>query len=422
MLAEFAAASAVIALGLEVPGALVFFWLAISAFVFCDDILAPLPPVLFMSVFLTKCYDSAGTFLAFLPLIVPAVLAILFHLAVYKHKWRIGPNFWGTVAVAAAVTLGGLGTISKEDYFSGTSLFYTGALGVGMVAVYLVATAYISERRDYDIFGKFAGILYSMGALACFAVFCFYYPEWAAVKETHTLVDFQSSNNLSTMLMIAMPFPCWYALKDKKHLLGLAAIFAAVLLSGSRGGLLMGTVEFFFCLVYLAIYDNKSRFAYICVILAAGALVYVNVGNLLAFYKIDTLAELITENESRYGLLVRVREDFESNFLFGRGIGYSGNEDIYNPVRGAMHWYHMMIPQIIGSLGTIGVIAYAFQWTIRAKTVLYKTDAYRLNLGLSYLGLFLMSQVNPGEFSPIPYSMIAVLIFVVAEKSYCRKM
>jgi hypothetical protein len=260
-----------------------------------------------------------------------------------------------------------------------------------------------------------------MGALACFSVLCFYYPQLATVMETHTLVDFQSSNNLSTMLMIAMPFPCWFALKDKKHLLGFAGIYAAVLLSGSRGGLIMGTAEFFFCLVYLAICDKKSRFAYICVILAAGALVYVNVGNLLAFYKIDTLTDLITENESRYGLLVRVREDFRSNILFGRGIGYSGNEDIYNPVKGAMHWYHMMIPQIIGSLGLIGVIAYAFQWTIRAGTALYKTDAYRLNLGLSYLGLFLMSQVNPGEFSPVPYSLIAVLIFVVVEKHTRRK-
>jgi hypothetical protein len=421
MLAEFAAACGVIMCGWEISGAVLFFWLAISALVFCNDILSAAPPVLYMSVFLTKCYDSADVFLGYIWLAVPAALAVLFHLAVYRHKWQIGPNFWGSAAVAAAVTLGGLGTISKEDYFNPTSLFYTGALGAGMVAFYLVSKAYISEKEDYDIFGKFAGILYSTGALAALAVLRFYYNEWDTVMETHALVDFQSSNNLATLLMIAMPFPCWFALKNKKHLLGFAAIYAAVILSGSRGGLVMGTAEFFVCLAYLAATDKKSRFTYVCSMLAFAALVYMNIGNILAFYKLSTPADLITQNEARYGLLLRMREDFKANMLFGRGIGYSGNEDLYNPVKGAMHWYHMMIPQIVGSLGITGVVAYVFQWIIRARTILYKTDAYLLVLGASYLGLFLMSQVNPGEFSPVPYAMIGVLTFVMAEKYQLRK-
>ncbi len=417
ILAEFSAACAVIALGFEVRGAVFFLWLTIAALLFCDDILAAAPPILFMSVFLTKCYDSADTFLPLIWLAIPTVLAIIFHLVVYRHKWEIGPNFWGSVAVAVAITLGGLGTISAEEYFNPTSLYYTVGLGVGMVVTYLVAKAYIFPRREYDIFEKFAGIIYAMGALACFSVLCFYYPEWETFKETRTLVDFQSSNNLATMLMIAMPFSCWFARRNKKHILGLLAIYAAIILSGSRGGLLMGTIEFFVCLLYLAITDKKSRFSYVCALLASGVLVYVSVGDLLTLYEIDSLADLIQEGEARYGLLLRVKQDFSSNILFGRGLGYAGNNDIYNPVKGAMHWYHMMIPQIVGSLGLLGIAAYLFQWTLRARTVLWRTDAYRLMLGVSYFGLFLMSQVNPGEFSPIPYSLIAVLLFVMAEKS-----
>lgn len=423
IMAEFVSACVVIAFRWEVQGAVAFFWLILTALVLSNDILSPLPPMLFMSVFLTRCYDSADIFLEYMPLAIPAALAIIFHLVVYKHKWEIGPNFWGVVAVAVAVTLGGLGTISKSDYFNGTALYYVGALGIGMVIFYLIAKAYIKEFGDYDIYEKFAGILYAMGALACFAIICFYYPEWHMVKESRNFVNFRSSSNLATMLMITMPFPCYFALKNKKHLLGLLMIYLAVVLSGSRGGLIMGTVEFFFCLVYLAIYDKKSRFTYICVILAAFAIVSVNVDNLLYFYNINSPSELITDGEERYSLISRVGEDFKSNIFFGRGIGYSGNKDIYDPVKGAIFWYHMMIPQIIGSFGLLGVVSYIVQWVIRAKTVLYKTDSYRLILGVSYLGLFLMSQVNPGEFCPIPYSLIAVLVFVMAEKhnDYVKK-
>jgi hypothetical protein len=122
------------------------------------------------------------------------------------------------------------------------------------------------------------------------------------------------------------------------------------------------------------------------------------------------------KDEPRAKLLERMVEDFRSNMLFGRGLGYSGNSDIYNPVKGAMHWYHMMIPQIIGSLGLFGVAAYSWQFILRVRTVLKNVDAYNLVMGLSYLGLFLMSQVNPGEFCPIPYALIGVLIFLMLEK------
>ena len=35
---------------------------------------------------------------------------------------------------------------------------------------------------------------------------------------------------------------------------------------------------------------------------------------------------------------------------------------------------------------------------------------------MSYFGLFLMSQVNPGEFCPMPYAAIAMTYFALMEK------
>lgn len=416
MLAEFAAACVIIVLGREVMGAVAFTFLAIATLVLCNDMLASLMPCLMMSVFLTKCYDSADTFLPWAWVALPAALAGLIHLFAYGRRTRITPNFWGIVAVAVAVTLGGLGTITAGEYWNATSLLYVGLLGIGAVVYYLWAMTCMREREEYDIFNKFAGIFYAMGALACFSVLHYYWVQRDMVWETCTLAEFQASNNLATFLMIAMPFSCWFSRKNKVHLLGFLLIFVCLFLSGSRGGLVMGTIEFFICLVYLAAVEKKFRIVYICSIFAVAALIFFSVDNLLSFYKIDTLGELVSHNEARYELLRRVGTDIKSNMLFGRGLGYSGNSDIYNPVKGAMHWYHMMIPQIIGSLGVLGVFAYILQFTIRAYSVLRKTDAFKIVLGLSYLGLFLMSQVNPGEFSP-PYALTAVLIFVMVDYS-----
>ena len=75
----------------------------------------------------------------------------------------------------------------------------------------------------------------------------------------------------------------------------------------------------------------------------------------------------------------------------------------------------MMIPQIFGSMGVVGVLGYGYQLVTRFILVLRKRSAEAITLGLSYFGLFLMSQVNPGEFCPVPYAIIAVLLFVLSE-------
>ena len=80
-----------------------------------------------------------------------------------------------------------------------------------------------------------------------------------------------------------------------------------------------------------------------------------------------------------------------------------------------MSWYHMMIPQIIGSMGCVGIVAYTLQFIGRFKLVIQKCSYWSLALGISYLGLFLMSQVNPGEFCPIPFGLLAVILFIFQE-------
>ena len=61
----FCAACAVSVLGKEVYGALLFVSLICVLLVICDDIMTIGLPLALMCVFVTKCYDSASTFIKF---------------------------------------------------------------------------------------------------------------------------------------------------------------------------------------------------------------------------------------------------------------------------------------------------------------------------------------------------------------------
>lgn len=113
--------------------------------------------------------------------------------------------------------------------------------------------------------------------------------------------------------------------------------------------------------------------------------------------------------------MFRALDDFKANPIFGRGLGYTGNSDCYAPVKGAANWYHMFAFQVIGSLGLVGIAAYLFQIAGRFVLIFKKTNITKQALGLCYAGMLLMSQVNPGEFCPIPYELLTVLLFILLE-------
>ena len=109
-------------------------------------------------------------------------------------------------------------------------------------------------------------------------------------------------------------------------------------------------------------------------------------------------------------------ENFRENPLLGTGI--LDDSILYGKVnvKGTMTWYHMMTAQIIGSMGLVGVMAYVYQFLGRVELIFTKKSAWSLCLGISYLGILLMSQVNPGEFCPIPFELLTVLLFVFQEQ------
>lgn len=428
----FAAACTVALFQWEVNGAILFAYAASAALILSSRLTDAMLPAMLLSVFVTRCYKSADVFLGKLPWMIPVALAILLHFVIYRNKYRenldIGPSLWGLLAVAFAVTLGGLGTISASEYFAGGSLFYIFGLGFGMVLFYLIVKANFTQGSSKEV----AKILYLAGLLACVCVLRLYIADLLFDMRAQDRHYFQSGNNLSTFLMLAMPIPMLYASKRYVHLLSVPFMYGCILLTGSRGGLLMGTAEFFIILLVFACRkQTKTGLRLLCGGMAAVALgvILLFPAQWMTFLKIPFDADnataqtyvtalknhLIIDGEARVRLLGRMKTDLRSNPLFGVGIGYKGNSDLYRPAKGAMNWYHMWLAQVVGGLGIVGILAYGYQLMHRIVIFFRNRSLANLVFFLSYIGLFLMSQVNPGEFCPMPYAALAMTYFVIME-------
>lgn len=408
-------------LGREVHGALVFVLIISVYLTVFDDLISSMLPFLLICTFTLKCYDSFDTFIEYKWFALPAIAAVIFHFSYYRKRITLGENFTGICAVAVAVTLGGLFSISSEDYFRLVSLYYVFALGLGMVGGYLLVRASLEGRSVEESSKRFAIFMYLWGVFAMYMVYQFVFANSEVIAEINSIPDFQWSNNISTVLMFTLPFPFYFGLEKWWHMIPGYLMYIAIMLTGSRGGMLLGTAEILIITIYVIFASGKHLQRLIAVgVMAVATFVVINntfgLSELLNFDSLKKPEEFVSSGEPRIILLRRSFEDFKSNILFGRGLGYQGNIDAYNPKKGALNFYHMMIPQIIGSMGLCGIVGYSWQFILRIRTLLRRINNYTVCLFISYLGVFMMSQVNPGEFVPLPYSLIAVTIFIIMEK------
>ena len=190
-----------------------------------------------------------------------------------------------------------------------------------------------------------------------------------------------------------------------------------MLFSGSRGGMLFGLVELIICIAVMFILDKRHRLA-IGITVGVIGLGVIAVSSQLIDLLSYTLTRLVSmdENSIRIGLIGRGIEDFKANPLFGRGLGYMGNNDVHNNAEFTLCWYHCSPIQIIGSFGLFGVAAYGFLLYQRIRTLAKNLTFFNIMIFLSYIGVELMSLVNPGVFVPFPYLFMITLYFIIIEK------
>ncbi|MBQ9802030.1 MAG: O-antigen ligase family protein [Clostridia bacterium] len=368
-------------------------------------------PFLHLTLLLIFCYDSFSVFIGYIWLLPIVVIAMAVHL------WRLGPRarrgmtLPPLLAVSAATLLGGVGMISPADYFRPASLVFMAGLGPGLVLSYWIMKRELEARESREALKQ---DLLWWGVVAMAVVFWHVMPlilENGVLYIAHVP---QWSNNISTMLMIAMPAAFAQKRRGLPHYMIAALMFAAVMLIGSRGGQIFVGVELLVCCLVAWLQEKEylariwNRFYFLLALLGVGYLLWFLAANGDAF-------ALVSTDETRFNMLLRGFEDFCRNPLFGSGIGYRGNADLYLGKQGTINWYHVFVAQVVGGLGLCGILAWSYQlytrfclaWRVRGEREVF--------FALCYLGLLLMSMVNPGEFCPVPYAFLAVTLFVALE-------
>ena len=403
--------------GMEFAGVIAFILILCAVLVLTDDCLATTLPFLLLCTFSIKCYDSFDRFVKLAWMAVPVVAAFVFHFVRYKKKFTIGKSFWGILAASIAVTLGGVGKITAQEYFSLTAVYYTLGLGFGMLGVYMIVNAYFEVNENYSLRERFSQIMMLTGAFACFMVLEHYLVNIDTVIETRAILDFQWRNNLSTILMLTLPFPFYLSVKRYMYFWFGILSYGCMLLSGSRGGLIFGTVEFALCLLMIIVLDKKNRKKNTAVLVVLMAFAVVVSRDVFTFIS-KTLDRILNfdENKIRLSLYSRAVDDFKSNPIFGRGLGYMGNRDVHQSKDFSLCWYHSSPFQIIGSFGIVGIIGFGVQIFYRIKVYLSKKSIFNTTLFLAYIGIEMMSLVNPGVFCPVPYLLLVNMFFIIMEK------
>ena len=397
----------------EVLGAVVFAILLGAILVICDDIRATTLPFLIISTITTNRYNSYDTYIVFVKYVPIALACLAYHFVTYRKRFVIGYSAKGIFAVSLAISFSGMGRISFMDYVYGSYYFF--GLGFAMLIIYaLMRSQFDDDKEEYRI--KFAFLMTMMGVLCGFMIANGYYRYY--IERSISVLEHEgfSQNNIATILMFVMPFPLYLARKNKGMALGSVAVLAFLILARSRGGIIFGSVEFCVCAAFWIFSALTKRSRKIRLIICLCALV-VAICALLPFiikFVLPRFAGNI-EKESRYTMIWEGLRKFVKRPISGYGLLDDELRYEVSRKKGALTWYHMMPLQIIGGMGLIGAVCYGYQIFGRFKLILTKRDQWSLVLGISYLGILMMSCVNPGEFCPLPFELLTVLLFIFQE-------
>lgn len=294
----FLLASCFFAFGVEVYGIIAFILLISIMLIFLRDILPLYLPMLLAAMSVLRMYDSFDTFKNYAWAVIIAVIAIVFHFAAYPPRKLVGKQRFGKLllpyaAVSAALILGGLGSITASEYFNFTTLYYVLTLGVGMTAAYCLCLRYVNPNRDYDTKEYFAFSMFVAGAFAVVMLIVQYatkaVPALLGPPFAYNIIEqyFCLSNNLSTIILMVMPFSFYLAPKKRYGALCFACGVLqgfTMLLSTSRSGLFFSFALTLPLIIMTLIKDKEKRKQYIVVllliVLTFAALLYIGYRNI----------------------------------------------------------------------------------------------------------------------------------------------
>ena len=399
--------------------------MVMTALIILDDFSPMLPIILYAPcIFQTK--DPAPYWWQ-LTGAIPLVAGLVFHFVYYRPKRAKMRMVIPQLLIAAAMLLGGLGSISEEHYLG--TLTYNIMLGF-LPLIFYVVTAIYSKPSPYIGFGKyFAKVSVWYGLLLGAEVILMYWMKAPSLDKLGAgfAIDlgWGIDNNVATILLIASPLSFYLATVDKHKVFYTVTgtlNFAFTAATFSRGGIAFGALGALISFLFvLKINQGKARwkiFVPCAIALAALAVVY--------FIYMDDInahiMKLINIDDKgisgRDDLFREAVDVFKANPVFGAGLGFDGV--YYNQPEGMyFYWFHSTLFQIIGCTGAVGLAAYAVYYFVRYFIVLRHIEANTF-AQFAFIGLLCFeaySMIDTGTFIPYPIMVYVMLLTLCVEQT-----
>ncbi len=412
----------------ELAAATVMILLLSGQLLVLRDCARMLYPIAFLIVTLMNIMGEDINRAAWLCLGAVAVFgSMIYNIVRHKKKFRKNKVFLPMLFVSVSVTVGGAFSISREEYFEIGNIYYVLFLGFGMTALCALLYTLWDGEDVQGLQYEFVRAMCDSGIFLGAVMVMYYLLNLSEFTKTQQIVEVLAYNPFRNVAvsyyLLTMPFAFFCARKKLRYMIGGVLIYCACLLSGSRMGLLFGSVQFLICMVYFIATAKKKKWLFAFVFAALVIGVFVMKDEILYFYlgRTEFGDGFINLGESRIELMRRSVSDFFSAPVFGRGLGYTGNEDCYQPGLFEMNWYHNFISQIVGSLGIVGIVAYMYQFYYRLDLLLKRTTSFGWLICLMYIGVLLSGVTDTGIFTPFPTVFLLNCAFMISALSKAKR-
>ena len=159
-------------------------------------------------------------------------------------------------------------------------------------------------------------------------------------------------------MLMALPMTCVYVKRSRWHIVSMAVMYLGMVLTGSRSGLLFGSVMLLVCFAYIYITNKKDRrFSNILLLIVSVPMIVALVKFVPQFFS-ARLAEggFISADETRVKFIKLGISDFLQNPIFGVGMGNQKNIAIFPGIfPGCIVFYHNAVIQVFAALGLVGI-------------------------------------------------------------------
>lgn len=350
------------------------------------------------------------------------VPALFFRFLLYPIRAIGGRNALPLFVYSVVLVMGGFGSgILLKDYFEFYPVYTMLGLGFLQLGLYFLFQNYLSgdPKRVADYLAKMMCVV---GAVCVGMILSYIVQHIVETKGISLPSDttWGWKNYISDVMMLAMPFAFYFAVKTKWTipflLFGLVQ-YLFIVLTRSAGGILFGTMMMPFLVAYTII-RTKGKYRLQSVVLFAVAALFAVVA---AIWKREMLFSLVQKKLSsggtgRMDIYWIAWQRFTEYPIFGVGVGHDYKQ---YPIMVGFHfimtYFHSTVFQALGATGLVGLVGYGYMALSRLRTFIAKRD-FNVFLLIGFLGYALYSMIDVGTAIPLPFVGMTTFLLVVCEK------